>query len=67
MYVFARVQKEGFDATEFANKLLDHGLAVAPGEGFGDFNDFVRISACQDEDKLIEGMNILGNVLKERK
>ena len=66
MYLFARVKKDGFDGTEFSNKLLDHGLAVAPGEGFGDFKDFIRISACQDKDKLIEGMNILDMVLKER-
>jgi len=65
MYLFARVKKEGFDGTEFSNKLLDHGLAVAPGGGFGDFKDFIRISACQDKDKLVEGMNILDNVLKE--
>jgi aspartate aminotransferase len=66
MYVFARVKKDGFDGTEFSNKLLEHGLAVAPGDGFGDFKDFIRISACQDKDKLIEGMNILHNVLQER-
>ncbi len=66
MYLFARVKKEGFDGTEFSNKLLDHGLAVAPGGGFGDFKDFIRISACQDKDKLVEGMNILDIVLKER-
>jgi len=66
MYLFARVKKEGFDGTEFSNKLLDNGLAVAPGGGFGDFKDFIRISACQDKDKLVEGMNILDIVLKER-
>ena len=67
MYLFARVKKHGFDGTEFANKLLDYGLAVAPGGGFGDYKDFIRISACQDEKKLVEGMDILENVLKERK
>ena len=66
MYLFARVKKEGFDGTEFSNKLLDHGLAVAPGDGFGDFKNFIRISACQEKDKLVEGMNILDVVLKER-
>lgn len=67
MYLFARVKKQGFDGTEFSNKLLDYGLAVAPGGGFGDYKDFIRISACQDEKKLVEGMNILADVLKERK
>jgi aspartate aminotransferase len=67
MYLFARVKKHGFDGTEFSNKLLDYGLAVAPGGGFGDYKNFIRISACQDEKKLVEGMNILADVLKERK
>jgi len=67
MYIFAKIKNEGFDGTEFSNKLLDYGLAVAPGEGFGDYKDFIRISACQDEKKLTEGMDILDNVLKGTK
>jgi aspartate aminotransferase len=63
MYLFAKVKQEGFDGTEFANKMLEHGLAVAPGEGFGDYRDFIRISACQDEKTLKEGMSILHNIL----
>ena len=67
MYIFAKVKKEGFDANEFSNKLLDYGLAVAPGGGFGDFKNFIRLSACQEEEKLVEGMNILDDVLSGRK
>jgi aspartate aminotransferase len=63
MYLFAKVKQEDFDGTEFANKMLEHGLAVAPGEGFGDYRDFIRISACQDEKTLKEGMSILHNIL----
>lgn len=64
MYIFARIGKEGFDATMFADNALDHGLAIAPGQGFGDYRNFIRLSACQDEKKLIQGMNILENMLK---
>ena len=67
MYIFAKIKKEGFDSNEFSNKLLDHGLAIAPGGGFGDFKNFIRLSACQDEKKLVEGMNILDDVLNGRK
>ena len=67
MYIFAKVKKDDFDANEFSNKLLDYGLAVAPGGGFGDFKKFIRLSACQDEKKLVEGMNILDDVLNGRK
>ena len=64
MYIFARVNKEGFDGVQFANSTLEKGLAVAPGEGFGNYKNFIRISACQEETALIEGMNILRDILK---
>ena len=67
MYLFAKVKKDGFNANDFSNKLLDYGLAVSPGGGFGDFKNFIRLSACQDEKKIVEGMNILDDVLKGRK
>jgi aspartate aminotransferase len=63
MYLFAKVNKPDFDSVEFANKLLDYGVAVAPGSGFGNYREFIRISACQNEKKLIEGMKILDEVL----
>jgi aspartate aminotransferase len=66
MYIFARVNKEGFDGVQFANSTLEKGLALAPGEGFGNYKNFIRISACQDEKTLIEGMNILGNIMSEK-
>ncbi len=59
MYIFAKVNQEGFDGVQFANSLLDKGLAVAPGEGFGNYKKFIRLSACQDEEILTDGMNIL--------
>ena len=63
MYIFAKVNKEGFDGVKFANNSLDRGLAVAPGEGFGNYKNFIRISACQDEKSLMEGMVILGKIM----
>jgi len=66
MYLFARINQEGFNGVQFANSLLEKGLAIAPGEGFGEFKNFIRISACQDEKILIEGMNILGNMLRDK-
>jgi len=37
MYLFARTKYKNFDAAEFSEKLLKHGVAIAPGEGFGDY------------------------------
>jgi len=66
MYLFARVNQEGFNGVQFANNLLEKGLAVAPGEGFGEFKSFIRISACQNEKILMEGMNILSNMMRDK-
>jgi len=64
MYLFAKTKYKNFDATKFSEKLLEHGVAIAPGEGFGDYKEFFRITAI-DETRLIEGMKILDTVLKE--
>ena len=65
MYLFAKTKHKDFDATKFSEKLLEQGVAIAPGEGFGDYKEFFRITAI-DETKLMEGMTILDTVLKER-
>jgi len=64
MYLFAKTKYKNFDATKFSEKLLEHGVAIAPGEGFGDYKEFFRITAI-DETRLMEGMTILDTVLKE--
>jgi len=64
MYLFAKTKYKDFDATKFSEKLLEHGVAIAPGEGFGDYKEFFRITAI-DETKLKEGMIILDSILKE--
>ncbi|MDB4849967.1 aminotransferase class I/II-fold pyridoxal phosphate-dependent enzyme [Nitrosopumilus sp.] len=65
MYIFVKINEKGFDGVEFANNSLEKGLAVAPGEGFGNYKNFIRISACQDEKTLMEGMVILGNIMSD--
>ena len=64
MYVFAKTKHKNFDATKFSEKLLEYGVAIAPGEGFGDYKEFFRIS-CVEKTRLMEGMKILDTVLKE--
>ncbi|MGI0056390.1 MAG: aminotransferase class I/II-fold pyridoxal phosphate-dependent enzyme [Nitrosarchaeum sp.] len=66
MYIFARVNQDGFSGVQFANNLLEKGLAVAPGEGFGDYKNFIRISACQNEKTLMDGMNIMDNMMSDK-
>ena len=64
MYLFVKTKYKDFDATKFSEKLLEYGVAIAPGEGFGDYKEFFRITAI-DETRLKEGMIILDAVLKE--
>ncbi len=66
MYLFAKIRQENFDSIDFTNKLLDTGVAIAPGEGFGNYQGFVRISACQPEDTLNQGMQIIEDRLKSK-
>ncbi|MDP8888224.1 MAG: aminotransferase class I/II-fold pyridoxal phosphate-dependent enzyme [Thermoproteota archaeon] len=47
-------------------KLLEKGVAIAPGSGFGDsYKQFVRISACQPEKVLEKGLDIMESVIRE--
>jgi aspartate aminotransferase len=65
MYLFCKVRKENFNSSDFANQLLDQEVAIAPGEAFGNYQNFVRISACQPEKLLEDGMQIIERVLNK--
>ena len=66
MYLFATPGNgAGFDGTALANRLLGYGVAVAPGEDFGGYGRYVRISACLGVDELMEGMDAVERALAE--
>ena len=65
MYLFAKVKKDNLDVISFINNLLELGVAIAPGEAFGNYQNFVRISACQPEDLLNKGMQIIDETLRK--
>ncbi len=67
MYLFAKVKQPHFDSIEFTNKLLDFGVAIAPGEGFGNYQGFIRISACQPVETLNQGMKIIDDVMRKER
>jgi len=63
MYFFVRVAKSNSVST-IIEKLLEMGVAVSPGVGFGSsYHDFVRISACQKLKVLRQGLNIIESVI----
>ena len=65
MYIFAKVEKDNFDASRFAYYMLEHGLAITPGDAFGNYNDHIRLSACNDKAILEKGIDILKQGLED--
>jgi aspartate aminotransferase len=64
MYVYPELPR-GEDIP-LVERLLERGVAIAPGSGFGDFyRQFVRISACQPEKTLEKGLDIMSSIIKE--
>ena len=64
MYAYPELPR-GDDLT-IIEKLLEKGVAIAPGSGFGDsYKRFVRISACQPEETLEKGLDVMASVIRE--
>ena len=68
MYLFARGRGgRAFDGARLANTLLEHGVGVAPGAGFGTdgttYGEFVRLAACVDEDAIAGAVAALGSAI----
>ncbi len=59
MYVFARHENVK-DAQAYAMKLLEKGVAIAPGEDFGAGKEFFRICANQEPAALEKAISIMG-------
>ena len=59
MYVYPKFKNEVLDDdVTIVERLLDLGVAVAPGSGFGDsYRRFIRISGCQSENVLQQGLD----------
>jgi aspartate aminotransferase len=65
MYVYAKINEElAIDDLTLTEKLLNKGVAVAPGSGFGDlYKNYIRISTCIEEDLLDEGLHIINQLV----
>lgn len=54
-YIMVDVSKTGLTGQEFADKLLEYGVAVVPANGFGkNLNNFVRISFASSKENIEE-------------
>jgi aspartate aminotransferase len=60
MYVYPKLKKGVDDDISLVERLLDLGVALAPGSGFGQaYREFIRISACQSTNLLQKGLDTL--------
>ena len=67
-YIMVDVSKTGLNGQEFADKLLDYGVAVVPASGFGkDFIDFVRISFASSKENIEEAFVRIRKLLSDVK
>ncbi|HZE77108.1 MAG TPA: aminotransferase class I/II-fold pyridoxal phosphate-dependent enzyme [Nitrososphaeraceae archaeon] len=68
MYVYPRLfETLQLDGIALVDRLLDLGLAIAPGSAFGSsYRDFVRLSACQPNHILDKGLNLLEQAVYSR-
>ena len=65
MYVYPKIISQNYSSDiTLVYDLLEKGVAIAPGSGFGNsYKQFVRISACQSSKLLNEGLDILQKYL----
>ncbi|TVP41641.1 aminotransferase class I/II-fold pyridoxal phosphate-dependent enzyme [Candidatus Nitrosocosmicus arcticus] len=65
MYVFARISNDlNLTDLKLVELLLNHGVAVAPGSGFGsNYSNYIRLSTCLEEKKMNEGLEIISNLV----
>ena len=64
IYLFPRIDTPGFNSESFAIDLLEkHRVSVTPGSAFGGYHKHIRLSLCQPEDRLIEAVNRIKEML----
>jgi aspartate aminotransferase len=60
MYVYPKLKQGVGNDIAVVERLLDLGVALAPGSGFGEsYREFIRISACQPTYLLEKGLDVL--------
>ncbi|MCS7102592.1 MAG: aminotransferase class I/II-fold pyridoxal phosphate-dependent enzyme [Candidatus Korarchaeum sp.] len=62
LYIFPRVDIDGFDSMEFASRVLEEkGIAIAPGSGFGPFKEWIRVTFASEGAE--QGLKLLKEAL----
>lgn len=63
-YVWTRIPEEGIGSMDFVKKLINVGVILTPGIGFGKYGEgYVRFSLTQPVDKIIEALERIKRIL----
>ncbi len=64
IYLQKLMKNLAIDDLSLIEKLLEKGVAVAPGSGFGNtYTNYIRISTCKNEEKLDKGLDIINQIV----
>ncbi len=65
MYIFAKPPVEDMDGVEFTYRLLEEeAVALAPGTGFGNYPEYVRLTTALKKERLEEAFNRMERFLE---
>jgi aspartate aminotransferase len=65
MYIFPKVNIDGFQSNDFAYQLLDRQkVSIAPGEAFGEYPEHFRISLGTHKEQIKEGIQRIGKEME---
>ena len=66
MYIFPKVNIDGFQSNDFAYQLLDRQkVSIAPGEAFGEYPEHFRISLGTHKEQIKEGIQRIGEEMEK--
>lgn len=66
LYVYPQLPEKCGEDIQLVERLLERGVAIAPGSGFGDsYRRFVRISACRSEEEMAKGLAIMADEIQK--
>jgi aspartate/methionine/tyrosine aminotransferase len=63
MYVFPKIKEQTLPGDAFSEKMLEKGVSIVPGNTFGKYPDFFRISLGQPREVIVEGIRRMGEAL----
>ena len=63
MDIFHGLKKKGESGDSFSRRLLEREVSVVPGNLFGDYPDYIRISLGQPRETIVEGVRRMGELL----